>query len=96
LKTVSTIIKQAIVSEKGTILQDKENRYIFKVHPDANKIEIKKAIETAFDVKVLNVKTINMKGKTKRLGRFEGKRSSWKKAIIRIKEGDTIDIFESV
>jgi len=66
------------------------------VHPDANKIEIKKAIETAFDVKVLNVKTINMKGKTKRLGRFEGKRSSWKKAIIRIKEGDTIDIFESV
>ena len=96
MKTVSTIIKQAIVSEKGTILQDKENRYIFKVHPDANKIEIKKAIETAFDVKVLNVKTINMKGKTKRLGRFEGKRSSWKKAIIRIKEGDTIDIFESV
>jgi len=96
LKTISTIIKQAIVSEKGTILQDKENRYIFKVHPDANKIEIKKAIETAFDVKVLNVKTINMKGKTKRLGRFEGKRSSWKKAIIRIKEGDTIDIFESV
>jgi len=61
LKAVSTIIKQAIVSEKGTILRDKENRYIFKVHPDANKIEIKKAIETAFDVKVLNVKTIKLK-----------------------------------
>jgi len=60
LKAVSTIIKQAIVSEKGTILRDKENRYIFKVHPDANKIEIKKAIETAFDVKVLNVKTIKL------------------------------------
>jgi len=96
LKTVNNIIKQAIVSEKGTVLKDKENRYVFKVHPDANKIEIKKAVEAAFDVKVLDVKTINMKGKTKRLGRFEGKRSSWKKAIIRIKEGDTIDIFESV
>ena len=96
MKTVNNIIKQAIVSEKGTVLKDKENRYIFKVHPDANKIEIKKAVEAAFDVKVLDVKTINMKGKTKRLGRFEGKRSSWKKAIIRIKEGDTIDIFESV
>jgi len=96
LKTVNNIIKQAVVSEKGAVLKEKENRYIFKVHPDANKIEIKKAIEKTFDVKVLDVKTINMKGKTKRLGRFEGKRSSWKKAIVRIKEGDTIDIFESV
>jgi len=96
LKTVNNIIKQAVVSEKGAVLKEKENRYIFKVHPDANKIEIKKAIEKTFDVKVLDVKTINMKGKTKRLGRFEGKRSSWKKANVRIKEGDTIDIFESV
>ncbi len=96
MKTVNNIIKQAVVSEKGAVLKEKENRYIFKVHPDANKIEIKKAIEKTFDVKVLDVKTINMKGKTKRLGRFEGKRSSWKKAIVRIKEGDTIDIFESV
>jgi large subunit ribosomal protein L23 len=90
------IIKQAIVSEKGTIMRDESNRYVFKVNPSANKIEIKNAIEKAFSVKVLDVKTMNMKGKTKRLGRFEGKRSSWKKAIVRLKEGDSIDIFENV
>jgi large subunit ribosomal protein L23 len=96
MKSTDFIIKQAIISEKGTILRDNENRYVFKVHPQANKIEIKKAVETAFDVKVLDVNTINVKGKTKRLGRFEGKRSSWKKALVRLKEGDSIDIFESV
>jgi len=96
VKTANDIIYQAIISEKGTILRDNENRYVFKVHPQANKIEIKKAIETAFSVKVLDVKTINVKGKTKRLGRYEGRRSNWKKAIIRVKEGDSIDIFESV
>ena len=96
MKSTDFIIKQAVISEKGTILRDTENRYVFKVHPQANKIEIKKAVETAFDVKVLDVKTINVKGKTKRLGRFEGKRPSWKKALVRLKEGDSIDIFESV
>lgn len=96
MKTSEFIIRQAVISEKGTLLRDEENCYVFKVHPSANKIEIKKAIETAFDVKVLNVKTINVKGKTKRLGRFEGKRSSWKKAMIKLKKGDSIDIFENV
>jgi len=96
LKTAENIIRQAVISEKGTLLRDNENCYVFKVHPSANKIEIKKAIEKAFDVKVLNIKTINVKGKTKRLGRFEGKRSSWKKAMIKLKEGDSIDIFENV
>ena len=96
MKSTNRIIKQAIVSEKGTIMRDESNRYVFKVNPDANKIEIKSAIEKAFSVKVLDVKTMNMKGKTKRLGRFEGKRSSWKKAIVRLKEGDSIDIFEKV
>jgi large subunit ribosomal protein L23 len=89
MRSAHEIIYQAIISEKGTILRDEDNRYIFKVHPSANKIEIKKAIETAFSVKVLDVKTMNMKGKTKRLGRFEGKRSDWKKAIVKLKEGDS-------
>ncbi len=96
MRSAHQLIYQAIISEKGTILRDNENRYVFKVHLSANKIEIKKAIETAFSVKVLDVKTIVMKGKTKRLGRFQGKRSDWKKAIVRLKEGDSIDIFESV
>ena len=96
MKAPSDIIYQAIISEKGTILRDDHNLYVFKVHPQANKIEIKKAIEKAFTVKVLDVKTINMKGKSKRLGRFEGRRSDWKKAIVKLKAGDSIDIFESV
>lgn len=96
MKTAHDIIYQAIISEKGTILRDVHNRYIFKVHVQANKIEIKKAIETAFTVKVLDVKTINVKGKSKRLGRYEGKRSDWKKALVKLKEGDSIDIFENV
>jgi large subunit ribosomal protein L23 len=86
----------AILSEKSTTIKEKENKYVFKVNPLANKLEIKRAIETAFGVKVTDVKTINVKGKTKRLGRFEGKRSSWKKAIIRLKEGNTIEIFENI
>lgn len=96
MKSAKNIIYQAIISEKGTIQRDEQNRYLFKVNPDANKLEIKKAIETAFDVKVLDVKTMNVKGKRKRLGRFEGRRSSWKKGMVRLKEGDSIEIFENV
>jgi large subunit ribosomal protein L23 len=96
LKSNKDIISQAILSEKSTIIKEKENKYIFKVNPLANKHEIRHAIETAFGVKVTDIKTVNVKGKTKRLGRFEGKRSSWKKAIIRLKEGNTIEIFENV
>lgn len=96
MKAVKNVVYQAVISEKGTILRDNENRYVFKVHIDANKVEIKKAVETAFAVKVLDVKTINVKGKVKRLGRYEGRRSAWKKAMVRLKQGDSIDIFENV
>ena len=96
MKSNKDIISQAILSEKSTIIKEKENKYVFKVNPLANKHEIKHAIETAFGVKVTDIQTVNVKGKTKRLGRFEGKRSSWKKAIIRLKEGNTIEIFEKV
>jgi large subunit ribosomal protein L23 len=96
LKSSKDIISQAILSEKSTIIKEKENKYVFKVNPLANKHEIKHAIETAFGVKVTDIKTVNVKGKTKRLGRFEGKRSSWKKAIIKLKEGNSIEIFENV
>lgn len=96
MKSNKDIISQAILSEKSTIIKEKENKYVFKVNPLANKHEIRQAIETAFGVKVTDIKTVNVKGKTKRLGRFEGKRSSWKKAIIGLKEGNTIEIFENV
>ena len=90
------VLIQALVSEKATDLQEKQNCYVFKVLQSANKLEIKKAVEKAFNVKVASITTINVKGKTKRLGRFEGKRSGWKKAFVSLKEGDTIELFESV
>jgi len=66
------------------------------VHPDANKLEIKKAIETVFSVHVESVQTQNVIGKRKRLGRYVGNRSSWKKAIVTLRTGDNIDLFEEV
>jgi large subunit ribosomal protein L23 len=90
------ILHQALISEKATTLQEKANCYVFKVATDANKLEIKKAVEKAFNVKVREVSTVRVKGKTKRVGRFEGKRSDWKKAFVWLKEGDKIELFETV
>lgn len=93
------IIYRPIVTEKVSNLQDK-GIYAFEVDLDANKIEIARAIEKKFKVKVVNVRTINMKGKSKtqmtRRGRFEGKTSHFKKAIVTLKEGDKIDLFVNV
>jgi len=90
------VLIQALVSEKATDLQEKQNCYVFRVAQNSNKLEIKKAVEKAFNVKVVSVTTIRVKGKTKRLGRFVGQRSGWKKAFVSLKEGDTIELFESV
>lgn len=90
------VLIQALVSEKATDLQEKQNCYMFRVSQNSNKLEIKKAVEKAFNVKVVSVTTIRVKGKTKRLGRFVGQRSGWKKAFVSLKEGDTIELFESV
>ena len=75
-------IIEPILTEKLSDLQEKENKYGFVVDKNANKIEIKKAVEDKFEVKVEKVTTMNMKGKLKKLGRFEGRRASWKKAIV--------------
>jgi large subunit ribosomal protein L23 len=88
------ILIRALVSEKATELQEKKNCYVFRVAPEANKMEIKTAIEKSFNVKVASVTTTSVHGKTKKLGRFIGKRSSWKKALIRLKEGEKIELFE--
>jgi large subunit ribosomal protein L23 len=85
------IIIRPILTEKMTRLKELNNQYAFEVRKDANKIEIKRAVEERFGVRVLKVRTINVRGKKRRLGRFEGKRSSWKKAIVTLAEGDTID-----
>jgi len=90
------VIISPMLTEKGTILKEKENKILFKVAKDANKIEIKRAVEEMFNVKVEKVATINYKGKKKRLGRFEGKRPDWKKAIVTLKEGEKLDFIEGV
>ena len=87
-------IIEPILTEKLSDLQEKENKYGFVVDKNANKIEIKKAVEDKFEVRVEKVTTMNMKGKLKKLGRFEGKRASWKKAIVTLAENDKIDFIE--
>ncbi len=91
------ILVRPLVTEKMTALQDAHNQYAFEVVPGANKIEITRAIEKQFKVKVVSVRTISLRGKMKsqltKRGRFEGKTSAWKKAIVTLKEGEKIDFF---
>ena len=79
------------VSEKATILAERDNQFVFKVAKDATKREIKKAVETLFEVEVKSVSTLNMKGKRKRFGMVEGRRAHWKKAYVSLKPGQDID-----
>ena len=92
-KNPRDIIIRPVVSEKSYAALD-ENVYTFVVAPDANKIEIKNAVEALFSVKVLDVHTQVMRGKEKRIGRYMGMRPNWKKAIVTLKEGDAIQLFE--
>lgn len=94
-ETVSVIIKP-LITEKSTIQKDVQNQIVLKVDPGANKIEIGRAVEEAFKVKVLKVRTMNMRGKKKRLGRHQGKRSDWKKAIVTLALGERIEFFDGV
>lgn len=89
------IVIRPVVTEKSVSLMQ-ENKYVFKVALSANKIEIKKAIEEIFRVKVVNVNTVRVNGKTKRMGRYEGKTSDYKKAIVQLAEGDSIEVFEGL
>jgi len=88
------IIIAPLVTEKSSSQMASNNSYTFKVSMNANKIEIKKAIERIFSVRVLSVNTINMLGKPKKLGKYSGKRPDWKKAIVTLKPGDKIAEFD--
>ncbi len=96
---MSAILKRPIVTEKMTAQQEK-GMYAFEVEGGANKIEVARAVEKKFNVTVLEVRTQRVKGKTKtqmtRKGRFTGRTSAWKKAIVRLKEGDKIEFFQNV
>lgn len=90
------ILKRPLLTEKSTQAQDKLNQVAFEVDRGANKILIKQEVEKRFKVKVTKVRTMHMLGKLKRMGRFEGRRSSWKKAVVTLAEGQKIEFFENV
>jgi len=90
------IIKSPLITEKTTIQKETSNQVSFKVSRKSNRVEIKRAIENIFNVKVAGVRTMQVKGKTKQRGRIIGKRKDWKKAIVTLIPGERIDFFEGV
>ncbi len=94
MKEPQKIIRRPLITEKSTLQKDEARQYAFEVNRNSNKIEIKSAVEHLFKVKVHQVRTINVLGKMKRLGRKYGKRPDWKKAVVTLREGDRIDFFE--
>ena len=96
MKDPRSIVRRALITEKGTTLRETRNQYHFEVSRDANKIEIKHAIEAIFSVKVGSVRTQQLRGKVKRQGRYAGRRSDWKKAIVTLKPDQKIELFEQI
>jgi large subunit ribosomal protein L23 len=91
-----TVVEAPLITEKGTHVNEIGNQVVFQVRSDANKIEIKRAVEKLFKVKVVKVRTANVLGKTRRVGRSLGSRANWKKAYVTLGEGQRIDFFEQV
>jgi large subunit ribosomal protein L23 len=90
------VVVRPVVTERSTVTLDEENAATFVVARDANKIEIRRAVEQLFDVKVVNVRTLNVRGKWRRVGRAVGKKPAYKKAIVKLAEGERIDVYEGI
>ena len=94
-----SVIRRVLLTEKGAQIREQGKvgrQYLFEVHSAANKLQIAEAVKAVFKVDVTSVRTMSYLGKRKRLGRFEGQRASWKKAVVTLKQGQTIDIFDEV
>ncbi len=97
IKDPYRIILRPVITEKSTLLKEKNREVCFEVNPKANKIEIKKAVEQLFKIKVERVRVQNKRGKMRRVGRSAGKKKDWKKAYVKLKEGEKmIEYFEAV
>ncbi len=94
--TIYEVIKRPIVTEKGHDKKEQERTLCFEVHPDANKVQVKAAVETLFKVKVDQVRTAIFEGKLRRRGRFAGYRSDWKKAYVRLKPGQKVPEYAEI
>jgi large subunit ribosomal protein L23 len=90
------VLIQPLLTEKITAMRESHNKVGFLVRRDANRIQIKQAVEAALKVRVERVNVLNVMGKKKRLGRFSGKRADWKKAIVTLKKGEKLELYESV
>lgn len=90
------VLRRPHITEKANDLKDANNEYVFEVATDANKIQIRQAVEGLFNVRVSEVRTSVVRGKNKRVGRIMGRRPNWKKAFVSLKEGQTIDFFEGM
>jgi large subunit ribosomal protein L23 len=91
----SQVVIRPVVSEKSYVLAT-ANKYVFRVHPDAHKTQIRQAIEALFDVGVVEVRTLSVKSKPKRRGAIHGRTRAWKKAIVQVRAGDSIPIFQGL
>lgn len=96
MRDARQVVKRALITEKGSVLREQANQYSFEVDAEANKIEIKRAVEAIFKVKVKDVRTQMMHGKVKRLGRSQGRRPDWKRAIVTLAADQTIELFDQV
>jgi large subunit ribosomal protein L23 len=94
MPTIHRTIVRPWITEKTSAAYQERGEYVFQVHPDATKPQIRAAIEQLFGVRVTGVWTSNQRGKTKRMGNNIGRRPNWKKAIVKLREGDTIEVFE--
>ena len=96
MRDVYRVVASPLITEKGTLVNQLGNQVLFKVLPNANKTEIRQAVETLFKVKVEKVRTANYLGKERRVGKSLGRRAAWKKAYVTLAEGHRIDFFEAV
>ena len=93
--TMNDILIEPVLSEKATALRE-EGKYVFKVHPNATKTQVKEAVSKLFNVTVVKITTVNVLGKVKRVRGKPGKTADWKKAVVRLAPGETIKVFEGV
>lgn len=96
MKDTYRILRRPLITEKSNDMKESLNQIAFEVDKRANKIEIKKAVMKLFNVQVVKVRTFTVLGKKKRVGRFQGRKADWKKAVVTLKAGDRIDFFEGV
>jgi large subunit ribosomal protein L23 len=94
VKDLKRVLRRPLITEKSTLAKEISGQLVFEVDPGANKIEIRQAVESIFDVKVLKVRTIKYQGKKKRMGRQMGRRPHWKKAYVTLVPGHSVEFFE--